>query len=141
MPAALLVVASVALVALAANAWAAPETVTLELKGKAGEVRKYRSNLDFSMNFELRPPGGGVGFSVYPKVTGWLTTLEEVHGVAANGNLTLGEQLEAFDFTVDAADLHARLAVVGPNGGPPQLIKLPRLPLEMVLSNAARRWR
>jgi hypothetical protein len=121
-------------IALAASAWAAPETVTLELKGKAGEVHKYRSDLDFSMNLEVRQPGGGVGFSVYPKVTGWLTSLEEVQNVAANGSLTLGEQLESFDFTLDVADLHARVAIVGPNGGPPQLIKLPRLPLEMVLS-------
>jgi hypothetical protein len=128
------VAAASLVMALAVSAWAAPETVTLAMKGEPGEVRKCRSNVDFSMSLEVKPPGSGVGFSVYPKVTGWLTSVEEVRAVAANGDLTLAEQLESFDFTADVADLHLRAAIVGPNGGPPQLIKLPRLPLETVVS-------
>lgn len=115
-------------------AWAAPQSVDLALKGTPGDANKYLTTVDFTMDFQVAPPGGGVSLSVTPRFAGAFATIEHVRAVAPSGDLTLGAQVESFDATFDAADLHLRLAICGPNGGPPTLIKLPPLPIETVIT-------
>jgi len=126
---------SLLLAASVAAAWGAPQNVDLALKGTPGQANRYVHTVDFSVDFQVQPPGGvGLAIAVTPKFAGTFTTIQEVRGVAANGDLTLGAQVESFDATLDAADLHVRLAICGPNGAPPTLIKLPPLPVETVVS-------
>jgi len=126
---------SLLLVVSVVTAWGAPQSVDLALKGTPGEANRYVDTVDFSMDFQVQPPGGaGLAIAVTPRFAGTFTTVQEVRGVAPNGDLSLGLQIESFDATLDAADLHVRLAICGPNGAPPTLIKLPPLPVEMVLS-------
>jgi len=119
----------------AASVWAAPASVDLLFKGNPGDANRYVTTLDFAVDFQVQPPGGaGMAIALTPKFSGTFTAIEHIRGVAENGDLTVGAQIESFDATFDAADLHLRLAICGPNGGPPTLIKLPPLPIETVIS-------
>ncbi len=128
------VVVSILLALSAAVAWAAPAAVDLAFQGHPGDVNKYVSTVDFAMDIQAAPPGSGVALTVTPTLQGNLTTLQRVKGVADNGDLTLGMQVESFDFKLDAADFHLRLGIYGPEGSAPKLIKLPPLPIETTMS-------
>ena len=121
------------LAAMAATAYAAPQSVMLELKGEPGAESKYETTLSANVEMKVQDPGSGATvFAVSPRFAGTATIIERVIDVADNGDLTVGTQIESFAFEIDLADLHARLAIEGPNGGPPQLIKLPPLPIHAV---------
>lgn len=118
-----------------AAACASPAAVSLEMKGQPGEELKYGTTFECTMQLEAREPGSGREvLSIAPRLTGRATTIQRVYEVAENGDLTLGGQIESFGLTLDVADLHAQLAIEGPDGGAPELIKLPPLPIQMVVS-------
>jgi hypothetical protein len=126
---------TVAVLMAVAAAYAAPRSVSLELKGEPGQELRYGTTFECAMQLEARDPGTGREvLSIAPRVTGRMTTIQRVHEVAENGDLTLGGQIESFGFTLDVADLHAQLAIEGPDGGAPELIKLPPLPVRAVMS-------
>ena len=128
-----LVLLAAILAAVAATAFAAPQSVMLELKGEPGAESKYETTLSAKMDLRVQDPGSGASIlAISPRFAGTATTIERIIDVADNGDLTSGTQIESFDFEIDVADLHARLAIQGPNGAPPQLIKLPPLPIHAV---------
>jgi hypothetical protein len=115
--------------------WAAPRKVTLELKASPGDQLRYVSSLTMAMDMTVQDPTtGNQLLSVAPRLVGSATTITRVQDVSKNGDLTASSRVESFDISLDVADLHARLAIVGPDGGPPQLIKLPELPVRAVVS-------
>lgn len=123
------VMAAVLVSAMAA--WGAP--VRLEFKGEPGQELRYETQFEGAMEFTMPAPGGQGKLTVRPEVSGRATTINQVVSVAENGDLTMGGRIESFDVKLDVADLHARLAIEGPDGGPPQLIKLPALPIHTVV--------
>lgn len=123
----------VLLAAVVAAGWAAPESVRLELKGTPGTASRYESKFNMTMDIAV-PLAQESNLVVSPRLEGRAITLERVTSVAENGDLTMGTQIESFDVKLDVADLHVQVAIQGPGGGPPQLIKLPALPIEMVIS-------
>lgn len=133
---------SVLLTMCAAGAWAAPATrpagrpaaVDLTFRGNPGDVNKYVTTVDFDMDVRVAPPGSGMALTVTPTLQGNITALNRVEAVAENGDLTMGTQIESFDFKLDVADFHLRLGIYGPEGGPPKLIKLPPLPIKTTVS-------
>jgi hypothetical protein len=128
------VVTAVVVLASAAVVWAAPSAVTLELKGEPGQESRYASTLEAAVDVAVKDPATGVEvFSLAPRLVGSIVTVGRVVEVAENGDLTLASRVESFDFSLDVAELHARLAIVGPGGGPPQVIKLPELPIYAVV--------
>jgi len=133
------VVMAIVLLVGASAVWAAPNAVTLEMKGEPGQELRYSTT--FSMSFDLdvqNPESGEQVFSVAPRAAGSAVTVSRVAEVSENGDLSLAGRVESFDFSLDIADLHARLAIVGPDGGAPQLIKLPEIPLRTVISKAGK---
>lgn len=115
--------------------WAAPTAVTLEMKGQPGQELKYATDFEMSMDIEVTDPAsGGQVFALAPRMQANAVTISRVAQVSENGDLTMRGRVESFDFTLDVADLHARLAIVGPDGGPPQLIKLPEIPIGAVVA-------
>lgn len=120
---------------LLAAAQAQPQTVLLEMKGEAGEKLQYSNTFGFAMDMHVWDPDSGQQiFSISPRITGDSVTINRITNVADNGDLTMSTQVQSFSVTLDVADLHAALSVQGPGGGPPQLIKLPPLPLQLVVS-------
>jgi len=129
------VVAAVVFLAITASVWAAPRSVVLEFKGEPGQESRYGTTVEMAMDLEAMDPGSGMQvFSLAPRLTASAVTIGRVLEVAENGDVTMGGRVESFDFSLDVADLHARLAIVGPDGGPPQLIRLPELPIRGVVS-------
>ncbi len=127
-------VAAVVILASAAAAWAAPSAVTVELKGEPGQESRYATTLAADVDLVVKNPATGAEvFSLAPRLAGSMVTVQRVAEVAENGDLTLAGKVESFDFTLDVADLHARLAIVGPEGGPREVIKLPELPIRAVV--------
>jgi hypothetical protein len=132
---ALVLATMVLLVCASVAASAAAQTVVLEFKGEPGQEMKHDVEVGFEMDMSAMNPGTGEQvFAVSPRFSGTLVTIDRVTEVAENGDLTLQSQLESFDVTLDFADLHMDLSLQGPDGGPPQLIKLPPLPIEVVMS-------
>ena len=114
---------------------AAPQSVVLELKGEPGQEMKWDVGVLFEMSMTAKNPATGEQmFSLDPRFSGALVAIDRVTAVADNGDLTLQSQLESFEMTLDVADLHMDLSLQGPGGGPPELIKLPPLPIEIVMS-------
>lgn len=114
------------------------QPVILELKGPVGEETRYRSELDFSLEAEINDPSGGMSVTVKPRLSGWLTTSEKISAVSAEGDLTTGGRLEAFDVKFDLGNLHLRAAVDPAGGGVRQLIRLPDIPISTVVSKRGR---
>lgn len=128
-------VAAAVLAAGAAGLQAAPEAVTLELKGTPKAEARYATTLDMVMDLTVKNPENGAEvLSVNPRLEGRAVTIQRVIEVADNGDLTMGGQIESFNIKLDVADLHAQLAIEGPEGGPPKLIKLPALPIRTVVT-------
>lgn len=126
---------AVILLVSATALWAAPTAVTLEMKGQPGQELKYATDFEMSMDIEVTDPAsGGQVFALAPRMQANAVTISRVAHVSENGDLTMRGRVESFDFTLDVADLHARLAIVGPDGGPPQLIKLPEIPIGTVVA-------
>jgi hypothetical protein len=126
---------TVSLACLLGLAHAAPESVVLEFKGEPGQELTYDTKVSFEMDVSATDPGTGEQvFALSPRFSGALVTIERVTEVAENGDLTIQSQIESFDVTLDFADLHMDLSLQGPDGGPPQLLKLPPLPIEVVMS-------
>ncbi len=115
-------------------AFAQSGPVTLEFKGVTGSELRYETSFSMNMEMTAAQPGGGVVLTVKPSVNGKAMTVTRVAGVADNGDLTFAGKVESFDVSLDVADLHARLAIVGPDGKAPMLFKLPELPVQMVLT-------
>ncbi len=114
---------------------AAPESVALELKGEPGQEMKYDTTLDLQMHIEVRNPETTEQiFTLNPRASGSLVSIARITEVADNGDLTFEGRIESFAVTMDFADLHMDLSLQGPRGGPPQLIKLPPLPIHTVVS-------
>jgi hypothetical protein len=132
------VMATVLLVGAAA-VWAAPNAVTLEMKGEAGQELRYSTTFSMSLDLDVQDPeSGNQILSLAPRAAGSAVTVSRVADVSENGDLAFAGRVESFDFSLDVADLHARLAIVGPDGGAPQLIKLPEIPLRTVMSKAGK---
>lgn len=132
------VMATVLLVGASA-VWAAPDAVTLEMKGETGQELRYSTTFSMFLDLDVQDPESGKQvFSLAPRMTGSAVTISRVADVSENGDLSLAGRVESFDFSLDVADLHARLAIVGPDGGAPQLIKLPEIPLRTVMSKAGK---
>lgn len=123
----------VVLAAAVGTGWAAPQPVTLELKGQPGTESRYQTKVSLVIDLTA-PIAQGSALTVSPRVEGQAVTVDRVVNVAPNGNLTVGTRVESFDFKVDVADFHAQVAIQGPGGGPPQLIKLPELPVQTVMT-------
>jgi hypothetical protein len=133
------VVMAIVLLVGASAVWAAPNAVTLEMKGEPGQEMRYSTT--FSMSFDLDvqdPESGEQVFSLAPRAAGSAVTVSRVAEVSGNGDLSLAGKVESFDFSLDVADLHARLAIIGPDGGAPQLIKLPEIPIRTVISKTGK---
>jgi len=131
----LVVMVMAGLLAMAASgAWTQPQSVSLELKGAPGSELKYEGQLGLEMEMTFPNPNGDGTLTVSPRLQGEAVTSTLVHEVAANGDLTLGSKVESFSLQVDVADFHASLGVYGPGDGPPQLFKLPELPVQTVVS-------
>ena len=132
------VMATVLLVGASA-VWAAPNAVTLEMKGEPGQELRYSTTFSMSLDLDVQDPESGKQvFSLAPRMAGSAVAVSRVADVAENGDLSFAGRVESFDFSLDVADLHARLAIVGPDGGAPQLIKLPEIPLRTVISKAGK---
>jgi hypothetical protein len=132
------VMATVLLVGASA-VWAAPNAVTLEMKGEPGQEMRYSTTFSMSLDLNVEDPeSGNQVFSLAPRAAGSAVTVSRVADVSENGDLSLAGRVESFDFSLDVADLHARLAIVGPDGGAPQLIKLPEIPIRTVMSKAGK---
>ncbi len=128
-------VAAVLLACLMGAAYAAPQTLLLEFKGEPGQEMKHDVEIGFEMDMSAMNPGTGEQvFALSPRFSGALVTIDRVMEVADNGDLTLQSQVESFELTLDLADLHLDMSLQGPDGGPPQLLKLPPLPIEVVMS-------
>lgn len=132
---ALVLTTMVLLVCASVAASAAPQTVVLEFKGEPGQEMKQDVEIGFEMDMSAMDPATGEQvFALSPRFSGALVTIDRVTEVAENGDLTLQSQVESLEVTLDFADLHMDLSLQGPDGGPPQLIKLPPLPIEVVMS-------
>lgn len=128
-----------AVVVVASAGWAAPESVQLRLRGEAGQESRYRSTVTVAADVNLQDPGTGMaGLSVSPRLEGRFTTIVRVLDSAPNGDLTLAAEVESFNVRFDAADLHAQMAIEGPDGASPELIHLPPLPVTLVVSSQGR---
>ncbi len=122
-----------------AVALAAPQSVLLELKGEAGQEMKRDTALSFEMDFNVRNPQTGEQvFALNPRLSGTVVDITRVLEVAESGDLTFQSQIESFDLSLQVADLNVKAALKGPDGGPPQLIKLPPLPIKSVVSKNGR---
>jgi hypothetical protein len=128
-------VAMALLACLVSLAVAAPESVVLELKGELGQEMKHETALEFRMDMVIRDMGSGEQiFELHPRARGNVVDITRVLEVADNGDLTLESQVESFNVSLHVADLSLDIALEGPEGGPPQLIKLPPLPIQAVTS-------
>lgn len=128
-------VATLLVACLMGAAYAGPGPLVLEFKGEPGQEMKRDVDVSFEMDMAAMDPGTGEQvFALNPRFSGALVTIDRVTEVAENGDLTLQSQVESLDVTLDFADLHMDLSLQGPDGGPPQLIKLPALPIEVVMS-------
>ena len=128
-----------AVVVAAPACWAAPESVQLRLRGEAGQEFRYRTTVTVAADLNLQDPDTGITeLSISPRLEGRFTTIVRVLDSAPNGDLTLGAQVESFNVRFDAADLHAQLAIEGPDGESPELIHLPPLPVTLVVSSRGR---
>ena len=128
------VLMSAVLMGGATLAFAQSGPVMLEFKGVTGSELRYETSFNMNMEMTAAQPGGGVVLTVKPSINGKAVTVTRVAGVADNGDLTFAGKVESFDVSLDVADLHARLAIVGPDGKAPVLFKLPELPIQMVLT-------
>jgi len=127
--------ASVVVLCSAVAAGAAPQAVVLELKGQPGDAAKYATQFSAAMDMTFTDPATGrLAFSLSPRLGGTAVTIERVVEVTEEGALVVGGQVESFDFSFEFADLRGQLALQGPDGGPPQLIRLPMLPIYSVVS-------
>jgi len=123
------------LAGLVGAASAAPQSVVLEFKGEPGQEMKSHTAVEFQMDMMVRNPETGEEvFALHPRLSGGLVGISRVLEVAENGDLTLQGQVESFNMSLDFADVHLTLALQGPKGGPPQLIKLPPMPIQAVMS-------
>ncbi len=114
---------------------AAPESVVLELKGEPGQEMKYDTKLDFLMDIEVRNPETTEQIvKLEPSLSASLVSIARITEVADNGDLTFEGQLESFAIRMVLADLRMDLSLQGPRGGPPELIKLPPMPIQAVIS-------
>lgn len=128
-----------AVVVVAPACWATPESVQLRLKGEAGQESRYRSTVTIAADVNVQIPGTGMAeLSVSPRLEGRITTIVRLLDSAPNGDLTLGARVESFNIRFDAADLHAELAIEGPDGASPELIHLPPMPITVVVSKRGR---
>jgi hypothetical protein len=128
-------VAMVLVACLMGAAYAGPLPLVLEFKGEPGQEMKRDVEVSFEMDMSaMNPETGEQVFALDPRFSATLVTIDRVTEVAENGDLTLQSQVESLDVTLDFADLHMDLSLQGPDGGPPQLIKLPALPIEVVMS-------
>jgi len=141
-------VLAVAITAALTTVYAQPKTVTLELKGTPGSQLTYDNTMTFDMEMTVPSPGGGPQMlTIRPSIRGSARTETLVKSVAENGDLTLATKLDSFDGRLDVADLHLQVGIYGehadpgenrprfPTRGfvPPQLFKLPELPVQMVM--------
>jgi len=116
-------------------AHAGPESVVLEFKGEPGAETKRNVDLALEMDIAVRNPETGAQvLALNPQLGGSLVAVEQVTDVAENGDLTLQHRIESFDLDMEVADLSVSVALQGPDGGPPQLFKLPPLPIKSVIS-------
>jgi hypothetical protein len=123
------------LACVAGVAIAAPESVVLELKGEPGQETKRSTEIACEMDIAVRNPESGEQiFALTPRLNGSLVGVEEVLNVAENGDLTFQHGIESFELDLEVADLSVSVALQGPGGGPPELFKLPPLPIKTVLS-------
>jgi hypothetical protein len=123
------------LACVAGAALAAPESVLLELKGEPGAEARRSTEIAFEMDIKVRNPETEEQiFALTPRLGGSLVAVEKVTDVAENGDLTLQHRIESFDLDLEVADLSVSVALQGPGGGPPQLFKLPALPINSVIS-------
>jgi len=135
-----------AVVAASATVHAQPKAVTLELRGAPGSRLTYDNTMTFDMEMTMPNPGGGPHMlTIRPSVRGSARTETLVKSVAENGDLTLTTKLDSFDGSLDVADFHLQVGIYGESPGgsraefptrglvPPQLFKLPELPVQMVM--------